>query len=46
MLAVVVLQRVSASRPTDRAVVLGLRQMALGFGLVVVTALGVIITSG
>jgi YwiC-like protein len=46
VLAVVVLQRVSARRPTDRAAVLGLRQMALGFGLVVVTALGVISTSG
>lgn len=46
VLAVVVLQRVSAHRPTDRAVVLGLRQMALGFGLVIVTALGVILPSG
>jgi hypothetical protein len=46
VLAVVVLQRLSTRRPTDRAVVLGLRQMALGFGLVVVTALGVILTSG
>ena len=45
VLAVVVLQRLSVHRPTDRAVVLGLRQMALGFGLVLVTALGVIVTS-
>lgn len=46
VLALVGLQRLSAKRPTDRAVVLGLRQMALGFGLVIVTALGVILTSG
>ena len=45
VLAVVGLQRLSARWPTDRAAVLGLRQMALGFGLVVVTALGVILTS-
>ncbi len=45
VLGVVGLQRLSAHRPTDRAVVLGLRQMALGFGLVLVTALGVIVTS-
>lgn len=46
VLAVVTLQRLSSRRPTTRAVVLGLRQMALGFGLVIVTALGVIVTSG
>ena len=46
VLAVVVIQRLSTRRPTDRAVVLGMRQMALGFGLVVVTALGVSLTSG
>lgn len=44
--ALVALQRLSARRPTPRAVVLGLRQTALGFGLVIVTALGVILTSG
>jgi YwiC-like protein len=41
VLALVVLQRLTAHRPTDRAVVLGLRQMGFGFGLVVVTAMGV-----
>ncbi len=46
VVAVVVIQRVSARHPTSRAVVLGIRQMALGFGLVVVTALGVILASG
>ncbi len=45
VLAVLLLQRLSTRRLTDRAVVLGVRQMALGFGLVVVTALGVILTS-
>ena len=40
ILAVVVIQRVTARGPVPRAVVLGIRQMAMGFGVVVVTALG------
>jgi hypothetical protein len=39
--AVVVLQRLSAHRPARRAVVVGLRQLVLGLGVVVATALGV-----
>lgn len=39
--AVVVVQRLGRRRPVPRPVVLGLRQMALGFGVVLITALGV-----
>jgi len=45
VLAVIVIQRVTARGDLPRAVVLGLRQMALGFGVVLVTALGVLISS-
>jgi hypothetical protein len=41
---IVTYQRFSARRPLPRAVVLGLRQMALGFALVAVTAAGVLMT--
>jgi hypothetical protein len=40
IVAVVVVQRVTSRGPLPRAVVLGMRQMAMGFGVVVVTALG------
>jgi hypothetical protein len=39
---VVVLQRLMARGPVPRAAVLGIRQMALGFGVVLATALGVL----
>lgn len=42
--AVVVAQRLGARRPVPRPVVLGLRQMTLGVGVVVITALGVALT--
>ena len=41
---IVAYQRLSARQPLPRAVVLGLRQMALGFALVAVTAAGVLMT--
>lgn len=44
--AVVLLQRVSTLRPATRAVVLGLRQMALGLFVVLVTWLGVVASGG
>ena len=44
VLAAIGVQRVMALRPTPRAVVLGLRQTALGIGVVGVTALGVLLT--
>ena len=40
--AVVVIQRLTARGEIPRAVVLGVRQMALGFGVVLVTAVGVL----
>jgi hypothetical protein len=40
IVAVVVVQRATARGPVPRAVVLGIRQMAMGLGVVVVTALG------
>ncbi len=40
VLALIALQRVWARQPPPRAVVIGIRQMALGFGLVIATALG------
>jgi len=43
--AVVVIQRLTARGPVPRAVVLGMRQMALGFGVVIVAALGVLATA-
>lgn len=41
VLAVIAVQRLSATRPVPRPVIIGLRQMAFGFGVVVVTAGGV-----
>jgi hypothetical protein len=41
VVAVVVFQRLTVARPVPRATVLGVRQMLLGFGVVLVTALGV-----
>ena len=43
VLAVVAFQRMTASGEIPRAAVLGMRQMALGFGVVLVTAAGVLI---
>ncbi len=43
--AVVAIQRITARGPVPRPTVLGIRQMAMGFGVVVVTALGVLATS-
>ena len=40
IVAVVVIQRATARGPAPRPVVLGMRQMAMGFGVVVITALG------
>jgi hypothetical protein len=45
VLAVVTIQRVAATRPVPRPVVLGLRQMAMGFGVVMVTAAGVALSA-
>jgi hypothetical protein len=42
IVAVVVIQRVTARGPVPRPVVLGMRQMAMGLGVVIVTALGVL----
>lgn len=44
VVVVVVLQRLMARGPVPRAAVLGIRQMALGFGVVAATALGVLTT--
>ena len=42
VLVVIAIQRASTARPVPRAVILGLRQMAMGFGVVIATALGVL----
>ena len=42
---VVALQRLSARRPVPRAVVLGVRQMGMGLGVVIATAVGVLTTT-
>jgi hypothetical protein len=42
IVAVVAIQRVTARGPVPRPVVLGMRQMAMGLAVVVVTALGVL----
>lgn len=44
--AVVLLQRASALRPTTRAVVIGVRQMVLGTGVVLATWVGVVVAGG
>lgn len=45
VLLVIVIQRRATTRPVPRPVTLGLRQMAMGFGVVIVTALGVALTA-
>jgi len=45
IVAVVVIQRITARGPVPRPAVIGIRQMTMGFGVVVVTALGVIAAS-
>lgn len=42
LLVVIALQRLAGTKLVPRPVVLGLRQMAMGFGVVVVTAIGVL----
>lgn len=44
VLVVVAGQRLANTRPVPRPVVLGLRQMAMGFGVVVATAIGVLVS--
>lgn len=41
VLAVIAIQRAATLRPVPRPVTLGLRQMAMGFGVVIATAVGV-----
>jgi len=45
VLAIVAGQRFAATKPVPRPVVLGLGQMAMGFAVVVVTALGVLVST-
>ncbi len=45
VLAVIVVQRVATTRPVPRPVTLGLRQMAMGFGVVLATAAGVALSA-
>ncbi len=45
IVAVVVIQRITARGPVPRPVVLGIRQLAMGFAMVLVTALGVLASS-
>lgn len=45
IVSVVAIQRLLATQPVPRPVILGVRQMALGFGVVIVTALGVILSA-
>jgi hypothetical protein len=45
VVAVIAVQRVATTRPVPRPVILGLRQMAMGFGVVIVTALGAALTA-
>ncbi len=45
IVAVVTIQRITARGPVPRPVVLGIRQMAMGVGVVVATALGVLASS-
>ena len=40
-----VVQQLALRRPVPRPVVLGMRQMAMGFGLVVVTAVGALVAT-
>lgn len=42
VLVVIALQRLAGGRPVPRPVVLGMRQMAMGCGVVIVTAIGVL----
>lgn len=45
VLIVIAIQRAAATRPVPRPVILGLRQMAMGFGVVLVTAAGVALSA-
>jgi hypothetical protein len=45
VLIVIAIQRAAAARPVPRPVILGLRQMAMGFGVVLVTAAGVTLSA-
>jgi hypothetical protein len=46
VLVVVALQRLAGGRPVPRPVIVGMRQMAMGFGVVLVTAIGVLASAG
>ncbi len=46
VVAVVILQRMSGRRPVPRPAVIGMRQMAMGFGVVIFAALGVLASWG
>jgi hypothetical protein len=43
--AIIAVQQLALRRPVPRPVVLGMRQMAMGFGLVVVTAVGALVAT-
>ena len=43
--AVIAAQRFAATQPVPRPMVLGLRQMAMGFGVVLATSIGVLATA-
>ena len=45
VLIVIAIQRAAATRPVPRPVILGLRQMAMGFGVVVAAAAGVALSA-
>jgi YwiC-like protein len=45
VLVIIALQRLAGSRPVPRPVVLGMRQMAMGCAVVIVTAIGVLATA-
>ncbi len=46
VLVVIALQRLAGRRPVPRPVVLGMHQMAMGCGVVIVTAIGVLASAG
>jgi hypothetical protein len=46
VLVVVTVQRLAGRRPVPRPVILGLRQLAMGLGVVLVTAIGVLVHTG
>lgn len=45
VLAVIAMQRAATTRPVPRPVTLGLRQMAMGFGVVIASAVGVALSA-